>query len=74
MIVGAGNPVHVPLVDVSVEPTAVLPDITGSDALTGALGGGVGVMELLIATTEPLVLVPVTRHATASPMSAVWVA
>ena len=46
----------------------------GGNELTGALGGGVGVMELLVATAEPLALVPVTRHVTASPMSSVWVA
>ena len=40
MNVGAGIPLHVPSLHISVEPTGVLPDITGrsDDVLTGGVG------------------------------------
>jgi hypothetical protein len=74
--VKVGEPLHVPFVDVSVEPADVSPDITGGDILTGGAGAGaeagaVGTIALLIAVAEPLSLVAVTLHVIACPISIV---
>ena len=64
--VGAGKPVHVPLVVVSVDPASVSPDITGATVFEGK---EVTVIALLIAFTEPTLFVPVTRHVIGCPTS-----
>jgi hypothetical protein len=62
-------PVQVPLVPLSVWPSCAVPEMVGSDVLTGGVGATTAVCAL-VALELPAELVPVTRKRIVEPTSA----